>query len=601
MPRMDTLLATEVATSKSPEPTEPPRTLVAAAANMRVSVPSRHYRPSEAWQADAWEHYDLRGPLRYSTNWFANALSRCTLHAARRGPKGIEVITTGPAYEAMEELNAGSDGNSSLLKAFGQHFFIAGDWYLVGRGTRKGDRLTSTGDVWEVISTEEMRKSGDDWFIDYGNGMRVELGARDTIIRMWNPHPRRRLMADSPTRAALGDLREYAELCEHIRAQVISRLAGAGILVMPSEMSFTGVTEAARALQEANPGADPFLVQLTASMMAAKRGDDVSRFVPIIVKVAGEYIEKVQHLKFWSELDDKVLDMRKDALSNLATSIDLPREVLLGTGDANHWGAWQVEESTIKAHIEPALEVMAGNLTTEYLRPLVPNDPTVLVVADTSKLRLRPNRSKEALELHDRGSINDAALRRETGFEEDDALDDEGRKLFYLRKIATGSATPPMVDAALKELGVDLGLDPADLEPNNRQARPDPSLVDHPETGPPERMDDRQAASLMATCEVLVYRAMERAGNKLKNRTGSRPPGVSSFNMHTLVSVQPGQCDALLEGAWDNLPTLLHGIEADPHVVSKALDAYTRNLLTTQREHDSDLMQRHVYLALEMS
>jgi hypothetical protein len=596
MPRM----SPTAETVEKPAP-EAPRALVAAAANMRVAVPSRHYRPSEGWQSEGWEHYDLRGPLRYATNWFSNALSRCTLHAAQRTPKGIKVLTSGPAFEAMEELNAGSDGNSSLLKAFGQHFFIAGDWYLVGRGTRKGERLTSTGDVWEVISTEEMKKHGDSWYIDYGDGVRVDLGEQDTIIRMWNPHPRRRLMADSPTRAALGDLREYAELCDHIRAQVISRLAGAGVLVMPTEMTFTAASEAAKALQDANPGADPFLVQLTASMMAAKRGDDVARFVPIIVKVAGEYIEKIQHIKFWSELDEKALEMRQDALSNLAISIDLPREVLTGTGETNHWGAWQIDESSIKAHIEPALEVMTGNLTTEYLRPLVPNDPTLLVVADTSKLRLRPNRSKEALELHDRGSINDAALRRETGFEEDDAPTPQEMKAFYLRKVATGSATPPMVNAALKVLGVDLGIAEDDLEGGNREARPDPSLRDHPETGPPERLPDQQAASLMATCEVLVYRAMERAGNRLKNRTTSRPPGVASYNLHTLVNVQASQADSLLDGAWDHLSTLLHGIDVDPHTIEKALDAYTRNLLMTQREHDSELMQRHIYLALDMS
>jgi hypothetical protein len=174
-------------------------------------------------------------------------------------------------------------------------------------------------------------------------------------------------------------------------------------------------------------------------------------------------------------------------------------------------------------------------------------------------------------------------------------------KAFYLRKVATGSATPPMVNAALKVLGVDLGIAEDDLEGGNREARPDPSLRDHPETGPPERLPDQQAASLMATCEVLVYRAMERAGNRLKNRTTSRPPGVASYNLHTLVNVQASQADSLLDGAWDHLSTLLHGIDVDPHTIEKALDAYTRNLLMTQREHDSELMQRHIYLALDMS
>jgi len=41
---------------------------------------------------------------------------------------------------------------------------------------------------------------------------------------------------------------------------------------------------------------------------------------------------------------------------------------------------------------------------------------------------------------------------RENGFEPDDMPDEDEIKLYFLRKIASGSATPEQVEAALEEL-----------------------------------------------------------------------------------------------------------------------------------------------------
>ena len=80
--------------------------------------------------------------------------------------------------------------------------------------------------------------------------------------------------------------------------------------------------------------------------------------------------------------------------------MDLPREQIMGmssnsgTGGGNsngvsHWGAWQIEESTIKFHIEPMLELICNALTIGYLRPLTEAVDT-FVTYNTKKLRLRP-------------------------------------------------------------------------------------------------------------------------------------------------------------------------------------------------------------------
>jgi hypothetical protein len=71
-----------------------------------------------------------------------------------------------------------------------------------------------------------------------------------------------------------------------------------------------------------------------------------------------------------------------------------------GGGTSNgvsHWGAWQIEESTIKPHVEPMLDTVVNALTAGYLRPTT-DDLTAYVVYSTAALRLRPDRSKEAFE-----------------------------------------------------------------------------------------------------------------------------------------------------------------------------------------------------------
>ena len=49
--------------------------------------------------------------------------------------------------------------------------------------------------------------------------------------------------------------------------------------------------------------------------------------------------------------------------------MDMPPEVLQGAGDANHWSAWQADESAIKAHTEPLLKLITTTISRQYLGP----------------------------------------------------------------------------------------------------------------------------------------------------------------------------------------------------------------------------------------
>lgn len=572
MPRM---------TAPQSEVVKPPTASIVASAVRMPGSTNRMWVRKEGWQSTAWKMYDQIGELRYAANWVGNVLSRATLHAAKRNSFGVVQTVTGPAADYLHDLFNGPDGQAQMLKSIGIHLFIAGECYLVGRAPIKS-RGEGKDDIWEIASTEEIKYGAGVWQIDYDDGTGpITLGDDDVVVRIWSPHPRKRVMADSPVRAQLSNLHELLLLSRHVSAQATSRLAGNGILFVPSEMSFAPP-----------PGADPALSsaesfqEVLGGAMADAIDDPTSptATVPIVVQAPGDQIGNAQHMTFWSEYDQNLPALRKEAITRLATGLDIPAEVMLGTADMNHWSAWQVEESSIKVQIEPLLETITNALSIGYLQPLV-GDTEVLVAFDTAQLRLRPNRSNEAIELYDRGELNGPALRRETGFEESDAMSAEDLKAWLLKKVAGGSATPEQVAQALNALGI-TEIDA--VGDNMRQARPDPSTGEPPADGTPP---DRQAASINDMSEVLVFRALERAGNRLRSLKQTRPP-VAACDTYLFVECNVGDLDKVLEDAWTIIPRVMPNIpDVQRQVVEAALDSYCRHLLLNQRQHSRDEME----------
>lgn len=584
-----------------PEPVVTPRPGLVSSAATIIGNTSNLWRRTEPWQEQCWYYRNTLGEVRYASEWFANALSRAVMLPARYDDEGTLIpIKSGDEVDQLRSILGGLGGSAGSMKSVGEHLFVAGECYLLGRAPVTEDEKISEEDtVWEVVASDTVKKRGTKWTIDYGDGDKYDVKDSDDLFRIHKPHPTSKHAADSALRAVLPSLREIELLSLHVLAQVRSRLAGAGILFISNETSFAAPTNGGEGTDAVQDGLDPFMKAIAdVASIAIADPSNPTAMIPIIARVPSAEVNNQNLVTFWSELDAKTMEMRSDAIRRTALGIDLPPEVLLGTADVNHWGAWQIEESTIKAHIEPALEVIAAALT-RILRKVL-DDPTVLVVFDTSALRLRPNRSKEAVELYDRNEINGEALRRETGFSEADEPDDDEREQWYLRKIASGSASPEQVEAALRMLGID--FPETDSGGQMRESRPDPSITDHPEVGPPpmsQRENDAQRAALEATCDAVVHRALERAGNRLRSTTTARPDGVETMEMHLYVKPRPGAFDTLLEGAWSTLPRLLRNQPFSHACIEKALDSYVRALFASQQQHDPDAMMRFVDAGLE--
>jgi hypothetical protein len=371
------------------------------------------------------------------------------------------------AEAVLAALGASQQDLGQMLQRLATNLFVAGEGWLVGVPAHLVPGIDSTDPtatapspdpslsdlVWRVLAVTEVTTVAAPTPTAAGR-VRLNLGSDASapvevstdeiyLIRIWRPHPARYWEADSPTRACLPILRELIGLTRHISAQIDSRLAGAGLLVVPSSASAALASDAADAYGTGQP--DPFVSALMESMLRPiENRDDASAVVPLVVTVPDEAADKVSHLTFSSALDSGARDLRDEAIRRLALAQDAPPELLLGSGAMNHWGAWLTREDTVTTHIEPVLALICEALTSQYLRPVLLSAGlsedvvrTLTVGYDVSALVARPNRSEEALNLHKSGAISDEALREASGFDDSDEKPLEERALMNAIALAT--------------------------------------------------------------------------------------------------------------------------------------------------------------------
>ena len=583
------------------QPVAPPNTDQAdlralTAAGKRLPVNPDYTKVSKSargWQDTAWSFYDTVGEYRYACDWVGNMISKATLFVAK---DGVRVEGSSPGVDYMYSLFGGPESQGQILREIGIHLTVAGENYVIG---------VTHDDVeeWRVVAATELTVRAGTY---YASSKAIESDGDPFVMRLWRPHPRKYREANSPSRAILSILAELDALTKRIFAEIDSRLAGAGVLLLPSEMTMpvTQTAAADGALQSTATVADAFRESLqTAMMTAIADRENASAMVPIVATVPGEHVGQIKHLTFWSPLDEKSIELRTEAIRRLALGLDMPPEVLTGVADTNHWNAWQVEEAAIKAHAEPLLALVCESFTEGYLRPLLVQDgmdpadaDQYTVVADTSMLRLRPNRSKEAFELYDRMQLDGAALRRETGFDEADAPDNIELRELFLRKVASGSTTPELVAAALKALGVPIGAVGSTI---GTEERPVPSLEGHPTQEPPEQIVASSPPSddgLLGASEVIVVRALERVGRRIQTQIRQRIPDVADADVYLRVPVNPNQLDSLLKNSFDDISKYVGCRQVPADRLLTCLDTYCRALITESRAHDPQVLAS--YLAM---
>lgn len=405
---------------------------------------------AEGWQEDAWDMYDLVGEERFLATTLANRMSQARFFVGKLPDdptEDIEPITEGPVFDVFESIAGKGRTFSHVAARAGINLFIAGGGYLIGC-PKKGAAKTEEPDYLSPVVEEETEEEVDpittidistlEWKFYSVSEVEIDSSAGTVsfgptkdksadeivLVRVWRPHPRKWEDCDSPTRSSLPVLRELVGLTMHISAQVDSRLAGAGLFLVPASAD-----AAIRAASNvADEDASPFIESVMDAMIEpiADRSA-ASAVVPLMAIVPDESIEKFRHISFSSDLDQEARSLREEAIRRLALGQDCPPELLLGVGGMNHWGAWLVREDVVTTHLEPPLALLCDAITTQFLWPVleqvdnIPDFEDYVVWYDVDHLIMRPNRAQDAKAGHEAGVLNDEALRDALGFDESDA------------------------------------------------------------------------------------------------------------------------------------------------------------------------------------
>ena len=483
--------------------------------------------PAQPWQQESWELRNEIGEFRFSGDRVARAVSKCRLHGASRATgsdRNPIPVTEGIVYELCQELFSDLASTAQGMKRAAQHLAFNGESLLVVRQDEEG---TTT---WMPYSTRELIASTNGYKLSDGVESR-DLEDSELVIRCWTPSPELSALPDAAARSVLPVARELKGLTEHTSAQIDSRLAGAGILIVPQSIEVLGGNWKAPVEGEYDDegnyiGADgeevivdgdspssnaggEFVDQLISSMVTPiKDRDSAAAIVPLVITVPDDVVDKIQHIKFESTLDPMAKDLREEAIKRVALGMDSAPEVLLGLGSSNHWSAWQVSEEEVTLVIAPMAATVCHAFTVGWLHPAlqqlgVENWRDYQVWFDATDLQLRPDRSTDAQALYDKELLGSKAVLRENGFTETDKPSAEEREERLLR--AAMNANPALVTAILAKLGINLDptMVPADAAtvgpaPASGEATPivgdDPAPTDTGDRSIPERDTTAPAA-----------------------------------------------------------------------------------------------------------
>lgn len=594
--------------------TAPPRTVLAAA--MPMSGPdvarvnrARNTETVEAWQKDAWYFFDAVGELRAPVTYIANACSQATPFAAEIDPD--TQLVTGPTEDERVQRAAamvlgGATHRAQLLQTIAVCWQVPGELFLIIRpqAPRGGAERP---DEWLVLSGQKVTAKGNVWeYIDPATLLPVRLGRQDRLMRVWSPHPNDQAKADTAVRPALPTLREIEKTSAAIAARLDSRLASNGILPFPQEADFPlGTNPDGSPMSKATSVASFLMEAMTASMDAP---GTAAAQAPIVFTMPSELIDVFS--KGWmdlsSQLDSATVELRADALSRLAGTLDMPKDVAAGTqSQANHWGSWQVEESTYKIYIEPLLQRVGDAVSEYWFRPVLTamgvTDPERFVIDwDTSAIVKRPDATEDLNWLYERRLISDDYRRAQSGIPDEAVPDDDETQRRLLTDIVSGApslAADPTVsrelfgfEVAPAAAGVSQdaieGGDGSGSEAQPGDARALPATQDA--QAEPEGVPN----GLTASAELMVFDALQRAGGRLLTAGNrGRYRDVPRFELHTVISVdQPAALLAAPE-SFQFAGRVAEEFGVSPVALEGALRGYALGLLTSGRKHDREALR----------
>ena len=141
-------LSRRVRTPTEAQPTiHATQSLVASAARIKLdNIGWRTYKfGDDTWQQEAWRLYDIVGELRFVANWIGAACSRVRIYVAQVDENGrVQKEVTNKKVAGLADTLFGSpSAKAEALRMLGINLTIAGDCFIIGRGTDDPTRRRS--------------------------------------------------------------------------------------------------------------------------------------------------------------------------------------------------------------------------------------------------------------------------------------------------------------------------------------------------------------------------------------------------------------------------------------------------------------------------
>jgi hypothetical protein len=411
------------------------------------------------WQKRAFELYDAEGHLFYATNYVGSALARVQLVGAIKPKDHSElseptILKNGPIADAIAGIESPIGGQSGFLRQIGRNIFLTGEsWVIATTETYPDGSVASN---WDAVSVDELVVEGGDQKRRRLPGQQPEPIQKGALtFRIWKEHPRYSQLADSGTRSCLELLEKIVILNRAEKAVAKSQLAGSGILALPQELVPPAWQNQG---QTANPmESNPLWQALAESMIAPLKDESApSSVVPLLLVGPGEVIKNIKYEPLNRQFDAAAAQQSiKMAIEQIANTLELPKEILLGTGEATHWTAWSIREDVFQAHIQPLIELICAGLTRTFLKQAlsrfsdedlkkagIENRDDIIVWYDASQLVIQPDKGDKMLGLHDRFIVTDDAVAQELGVPQEQRLDTKSDE--YKKRVGIKMADPKM-------------------------------------------------------------------------------------------------------------------------------------------------------------
>jgi len=432
------------------------------------------------------------GEVRYIVGWAADQMSRMQWDVLVDGStdweleldNGETVRSDGkngkhPHSKASEEVLKSIGWTTATVRLVTANLYVAGELFYVH--VDKG---------WRVLSIIHPDQKG------------IFATANHVVRGLW-PSPIDPSQPDAPLFGVLSILEDMDWLGRLSRAQSANRVGMRGILGSADGLNFAG-------------GGD-FWEEWDASLRA--KMNDPTDVGPVHLRGAKELVEPMASGRGMGGLSWVVPDFPYDAriegrmeamIHRLSYGLPIPPEILLGLSSQSRASAFQVEENSYRAHIEPPAQIVA-QVATDVLNTLFP-DVDIEVKPDPTLLLAKRSTVQDVKDAFDRGSVSEAYFREVLGIPEHAAPSDEER-------------------ARRQVIGIDAeegGHSPTTETPRQRAARSD---REDPTNTPADQkaLDPLVLAGWRGKIDVATFRARDRLGAKARTHKSLRDVLPSSL------------------------------------------------------------------------